>query len=464
MSYSICLIDDHIPADKLAGIRDNELLDASSLQLILNQVDPWPTEVIKNLIQSLLDQREDGSFKWDVTACTHPSIYLQDLNNETARVEILVYDWDYKGSTSLTDTESALLEILQKTFCLVFIFSGADMKDAILAVLAKPEFEPYKTRINYLNKEQDSVEQSAVLLKRTEGMYKGNFSFKFARDLRMLATNTIDSILIDMGRASLSDVSNHIGCKDETEKKDFVDFLSERFRATIASEALYALIDKLPDGSGKPDPHLAAQIWSNRLYFNQETDDLARKGDIIEFDEAYYLVISADCDLTRFWNKNLGIVNCIELHAIDKTNNVLIELLTQCIELKDIIGGVRSLCHKNVGGLPEGPFILPYVPFGDTKLNLFAIPKSIHSFKPPNKPDGWADLNSKAKGSEPLQYSHWPDVTKICTVSEPFLTPVIEHILNNIRGYGVPNYDASMRELVKGLIEEFTKEAEAETT
>jgi hypothetical protein len=39
-----------------------------------------------------------------------------------------------------------------------------------------------------------------------------------------------------------------------------------------------------------------------------------------------------------------------------------------------------------------------------------------------------------------MKYEYWPGAMRICTVSEPFLTPVVQHVLNTMGGIGVPDY------------------------
>ena len=61
----------------------------------------------------------------------------------------------------------------------------------------------------------------------------------------------------------------------------------------------------------------------------------------------------------------------------------------------------------------------------------------------------------KKLANEPLKYSYWPDAKKICTVSEPFLTPIIQHTLGVIGGYGVPDYPEGMKAILKKILDEF---------
>src|ERR1700739_4849823 len=280
MRYSVCIIDNDLPASgsqALAlGIKDSDILNASNLQLLL-QKETWSDSVIKNLTENLLGQKDaDGiSPKWDMSGCTNPSFYINSINGGFFRADLVVFDWEYPGAQNASETnaEATLKEILDRTFCLVFIFSKADKESEINEILAKPEFQQYKERLQYLDKAVAEADQTNKLLESANQMYADNFSFRFAKILRQKAVQCADQILSDMGKASLNDVKNLL-VVGHTGKKDFIDFLAERFRASIAGNDVYQLVEEIPESAaetGEPHEILAAKVWSYRLYFHQET-------------------------------------------------------------------------------------------------------------------------------------------------------------------------------------------------
>ena len=183
--------DDDIPASgsqaQGLAIRDLDLLNASNLQLLL-QREAWGDEVLRKLIEKLLAQKDENGVtpKWEVYGFTNPSFYINAINNGSFRSDLLVFDWEYPGAqnTPGSNSESILKEILDRTFCLVFIFSKADKKAEIEEILAKPEFQPYKERLKYLDKSTPEGDQTDTLLHSADQMYENNFSFKFAGVLR----------------------------------------------------------------------------------------------------------------------------------------------------------------------------------------------------------------------------------------------------------------------------------------
>jgi hypothetical protein len=463
MRYSVCIIDNDIPASgaeaQAFGVTDSGLLNASNLQLLL-QKETWIDQVIKNLVETLLSQKDDDgvSSKWDVYGFTNPSFYINAIDDGMFRSDVIVFDWDYPTSQNApTYSENVLRQILDRTFCLVFIFSRADKEDEIRAVIAKPEFHDYKERLLYLDKAKDGVDQTSVLLQKADEMYANNFSFKFASVLRRRSIQCADQILSDMGRASLNDVKNLLVVGDGG-KKDFIDFLAERFRTSIAGPNIYDLVEQIPSPTANapaPDASIAARVWSYRLYFQQDTgDELVRRGDIVQVDGTVLLVLSADCDLGRLWTKNLGIVNAVSLHELNQANATLRDWLTLVVKPEKLSKKINSLLGQ-VGDLSEGPFVLPFVPLKEGMKNFIAIPKDLISTRIPTPPT-WPGFTPNEKKQHPMKYSYWANAERICTISEPFLTPVVQHVLNTLGGNGVPDYPEHMRDILKKLLDDFS--------
>jgi hypothetical protein len=460
MRYSVCVIDNDIPAAgaqaQAFGVTDTSLLNASNLRLLIHK-ETWNDQVIMNLVETLLDQKDDDgiSSKWDVYGFTNPSFYINAIDGGIFRSDVVVFDWDYPTSHNApTYSESVLRQILDRTFCLVFIFSSADKEDEIRAVMAKHEFIRYKERLQYLDKAKDGIDQTGILLQRADEMYGNNFSFKFASILRRKSVQCADQILSEMGRASLNDVKNLI-VVGHGGKKDFVDFLAERFRTSIAGRNVYDLVDQIPEIVATPifDTALAAAVWSYRLYFQQETgDELVRRGDIVAIGDEVLLILSADCDLMRFWAKNFGIVNAVALHELGQTNTTLKEMLSLCAK-PDPKKEIHSLLAR-IGNLSEGPFMLPFVPNDGKLKDYIAMPKELVSRRIPT-PTGWNAFGKDAKKDHPIKYSYWAGAQRLCTISEPFLTPVVQHIFNTIGGNGVPDYPDHMKEILKKILEDF---------
>jgi hypothetical protein len=488
MGYSVYVIDNDLPASvpeaQRLEIVDTAELNASNLRLLLRNV-AWKDPVVKDLITKLLDETgSDGGNKWEVSGFTNPFFCLNAINDGKFRADLIVFDWEYPGAQTgaSTTSESALQQILENTFSLVFIFSGVDKRSEIEQVLSSKPFEKFKDRLIYLDKVSSASNQCSLLLSEADARYRKNFSFKFAKTLRRRSVQCADQILSEMGRATLNDVSNLLSVDGKSGKKDFVDFLTERFRASLADISLYSLLDEMTTivesedkvvqdvempvaRTADPEPinqytDMASSVWSYRLYFGQDPgDDLVRRGDILQHNGEYLLVCSADCDLGRLWNKCLGIVNTIGLYPVQADSAALMNWLTLSAKSQELSKGNWSSMLNNLGGLAVGPFILPLVPL-EGFTNFVAIPRDIQSHKL-TTPSGWDTFTKKQKQDQSLHYKYWPDAKRICTVAEPFLTPVIQHILSTIAGYGVPDYPPVMQALLKKAMEDFGKSVQS---
>jgi len=121
-------------------------------------------------------------------------------------------------------------------------------------------------------------------------------------------------------------------------------------------------------------------MWSYRLYLpNDETiedsNELVRRGDIVKHSGKYFLVVSADCDLRRFYHKNFGSINLLPLHHLRNDNAELRNMLTFCVSPGDLKQGDFKHLTEKIGKLSEGPFVLPFLSIGGNYENYVAMPK-----------------------------------------------------------------------------------------
>ncbi|MEW5922370.1 MAG: hypothetical protein AB1746_00130 [Candidatus Zixiibacteriota bacterium] len=463
MQYSICVIDDKIPASAAEHMRDTDLLNSSNLAYLIAK-EQWTDEVVKNLIKTLLDEKEEDqvSHKWEVYGLTNPSLLINSLKDGLIRFDIIVYDWDYPGVGlgAGTNSEDILLQILKSTFCLIFIFSGADKQDEITAVLGKPEFKEFEKRLHFLDKTKNEEEQSNALITKAKELYDGNFSFRFAGRLRRMTMQVMDGVLSDLGRATLNELKNYLNMEDSGDKRDLVDFVAERFRSGLTTSELPNLdVPNQGQQGAAVDKELLKRIWSYRLYLPCESaigdfDGMVRRGDIVEIESKHFMVVSADCDLARFWHKNLGLINVLPLNALEVSNSKLKEMLTICVNDDNLKQHRIKHLTGNIDGLPEGPFILPFLKLGSDYKNFVVVPKEIKTLSIPI-PQIVKDMTLKERKNTPLKYASWTGTVKMCSLSEPFLTPVMQHIFSVLGGYGVPDYPSSMKELFDTMLNNF---------
>jgi len=477
--YEICFIDDTIPVTSVESINDAERLNRSNLRLLLNKEDSWPEAEVRALVDALLADESS----WNVSAFIHPNIYLNSVENEAYRPDIIIYDWEYAGGTD--DSSEILLEILQKTYAIVYIYSREDNKLNIDQALQRTDLSCFKDkRLFQLMKEEENSQEK--LLKEAKDIYEKNFSFRFGTSLRMATINALDQVLVDLGSCDIDFVRCFLA-DGETEETDIKGFITEKVRHHLSEDkSLYELLrtkdgfdessiteflnilvanltsvvnavqldmDRLPR-TASTEIEVMKQLWSKRIYY-QPSDNIVRKGDVIQDEESgcYYLVITPDCDLKRFWHKSYGFINFVSLYScsLDAEDIKKKLLLTRTeTQLTNALKGKKSIdsLTGKCGDLPPGPFVCPLLDI-EGEMHLFiGFPKEIMSVQ----------VEAPAATDSPrdrkfihLSYEHLGGYKRVKTIPEPFVTVLVQHCINSISGYGTPDYPNAIK---KALPEE----------
>lgn len=460
--YSICIVDDKIPA---AGKMDDTVrLNSNNLKYLKDKVSDWADSQVREFVERLLNIQG-----WTLSGFTDPNFLINCIDEELYRPDIVIFDWEYSSTPVGSDgVEQSLMEILQQSFSIVFIFTGADKLDEINAILKKPNFDKFKNRLKV--KDKTDKDSTRSLYDEIEKMRKQNFSFKFGVELRKKSLEAVDKILIELGKVELAQAVNYFKLDGDT-GKDIIDFIGERFKnhlTTTQFKELHEEVKNLDErdshleesaeegkDDGKPDLEIAKKLWSYRLYFyHSENDTLVRKGDIIEMDNRMFIVVTADCHLTYFWHKNYGYLNLLPIHEIKKGDEYIMKLATLTREEKKVKEKIVfneknkfvTSFSNEIKGLPD-VLILPFLKYGDKFKDFALFPKELTNTKIEIK-EGDNQKSEKEKGKMGLKYDKNFEFTRIATISEPFLTPLIQHIFNSIAGYGTPDYPDNVGKLI----------------
>lgn len=475
--YEICFIDDTIPVTSLDSINESKRLNRSNLQLIISAVESWPEEEVRSLVNELLVDESS----WSVSAFIHPNIYLNSVVNESYRPDIIIYDWEYAGGTD--DSSTLLLEVLRSTFSVVYIYSGADHKTQIDQALQQTELNSfYNKRLFLLMKDEENSHQK--LLGEAKNFFERNFSFRFGSSLRKATISALDQVLINLGSHDI-DFVKLLLADHETEETDVKRFIVEKVRHHLFEardlyemlrtideideqsirELLGIFITKLttkinsiqidmnlPPRTSKSDEEeneISKPLWSQRLYY-QPSDSLVRKGDIIQDKESrFYLVITADCDLNRFWSKNYGYINIVPMYESSRDVQYIktkISLTKTESQFKNALKNsrIKSLTG-NVSGMSEGIFVCPFFKIDDDMHTLIGFPKEIKSIEvmAPGENNLPGELKNKC-----LTYDYMDGYIRIISISEPFVTALVQHCIFSISGYGTPDYPNAIQKIL----------------
>lgn len=205
----------------------------------------------------------------------------------------------------------------------------------------------------------------------------------------------------------------------------FIDAILPRYKNILRN---YTPIQELSVKKTK-EPELSSirDIWSYRIY-DSTKDKTVQMGDIIKkVDEnKYYLVISSDCHMNEFWKKNFGLLSLIPLQEIGTEEAK--ERLKKCG--KKVQFNISSISSNNQSSMT----VLPCVPISDKLKDFLVIPKSIIS------------IEIEKQKSSKLLYEDLTGFEKIVSVSDPFKSPLVQYVFDNISGYGCPDFHKLLKE------------------
>ena len=456
MSHSICLIDDSIPlGNENLFIDDTGRLNSSNIELLLNQEDVEWEEAVKALLLKLIKDKKS----WNVSAFRNPNIYLNNFDKELYLPDFIIFDWDYGKIAG--STEELLKEIIEKSFTLISIYTRSDEKESVERII-EDGFKDYRNRINLIIKSEENSPQK--LIDWAKKLVDNNFAFKFSKELRDHNQSSLENILIEFAKPSINDLVWIFGEDNEIEQrslqtKDLCLMVVEKLRDELLSKNFASDLPYV-DKTYNPDSNidLVKKMWSYRLYY-KPTDNIVRKGDIIrrknQDDKTLYLVISSDCHLKYFWQKNFGYLSIVPIYRICKENSELknkLELYKKKTDLKK--KNITPSSLTNLSNFIQGPTIIPCIPLQSGLFDYMLFPKEITNINVPVP-----DSKQESKRDIALIYDFMQDYEKEnrISISEPFITPLVEHILYNVSGYGVPDYPNQLsNELetnLKGLFE-----------
>lgn len=446
MKYSICYIDDRIPVEKFSNyFEDTKIIHGSVLNFLIKSLDEWEEEAVRNLISELLGDGE----KWSLSAFKNPSFFLNHQKEEIYSPEIILYDWDYGFGPNSDDSEQYLLQILKSTYGIVHVFTHADNEGEVTDVLKRPEFEIYQDRLGLTKK--DDVNSVNKVLESAEKRWNSNFSYRFGKELFLNAHSALNKIFVDIAKLSIEQFIASLGHKVQGGKysiatDNLIGVICEKFKHELY-EYDFSVMETPIIVKEDADVEMVRKMWAYRLYYKSK-DEVVKKGDIVtrKSDGSLFIVLSSDCHMDAFWNKNYGFISLIPLHKLEDKENL--KKRFKALKNEKIKSfSITSLTNTSVKDIS----ILPSIPIEEgTYVDYLLIPKEISSvfIELPE-----IENIDNTKNSLPLLYEYWPEFSNILSISEPFKSPLIQFIMENITGYGCPDFPISLK---KHLNETFT--------
>ncbi|MBO4542990.1 MAG: hypothetical protein J5725_07390 [Bacteroidales bacterium] len=436
MKHSVCFIDDKIPVAHYSEyFDDTDIVSSSVIKYLLKQeATIWEDVVVKNMCEKLLN--EPGN--WSVSAFTSPDFYNNYIKDTIYAPEIVIYDWDYNYGAGSDESEKHLQEILKSSYTMIFVFSGSDHIDEINEIVSKEEFKKFGDRLSVVDKnENNSIESVFSQIEQKE---RNNFSFAYGFEVVRNSNKAINQVLSDISLLSIEDFVASIGELKNgnsyvSSNEDFIDAIVPRYKSILRNYKVYNIIEK--EKTGTPNIDNIRKVWSYRLY-DRNFYNSVQMGDIVRDSENnYFLVLSSDCHLLRFWEKNIGFLSLIPLMAMDsdETKN-RIKLKWK----KSSLNNVKFSSLTNNAPIS----VLPCVPIdGEHFADFIIITKSIVT----------AEIRKGNDADKMLKYENLADYKKVTSISDPFKSPLIQHIFDNISGYGCPDFPDDLQNDLKKKVE-----------
>lgn len=436
MKHSVCFIDDKIPVSQYSEyFNDTDIISGSVIKYLLLQPNTeWNDSVVKSMCEKLLGEPQ----KLVVSAFTSPAFYSNYIKETVYSPEIVIYDWDYNWGPGDNQSEEYLLEILQHSFTMVFIFSEQDNIEEITQVTSGSRFKPYKNRLMVVDKNRKN--SIKTILSKFETKEKNNFSFAYGQKMIFESNRAINKVLSDISLLSIENYYASISSKEENgkyffSKFDFIDAIIPRYKNELSKFEWREMSIK----KTKPKIQEIKAVWAHRLYDNTPSLNVLM-GDIVKNDKGlYYLVISSDCHMEKFWKKNGGYVSLVPLlkmNSIKGKNQVKLLLNNQ--------SKISSLTNSQ-----SAITILPTVPVASSRYcDFILIPKGIKSIEI-KKGD---DSNETV-----LKYDMFKGYSKVVSLLDPFKSPLIQFVMDNISGYGCPDFPPYMQKYLSDSIRKCRK-------
>lgn len=438
---NICIIDNDFPAKVYSVLDKTDIIRSEMLSLMVEK-ERWDDEALKSLTAELL--RMDG---WEVSAALHADRFLSASEKQSYAAEIIVFDWDCGGPGG-SEQQKRLYEVLDKTYSLLIIYSNVpDLTlESVKRNVGEEKFGKYANRVLQVLKKGEEGSLEAVLDK-AKTANESNFSLKFGADLRRKVHRSLEELLVGFGRFSEKELVAYLGEADGEEKtlseNELVELIASKLKSSLSSQESKFPDLKLPkaDVDANAKKELLEELWSYRVYYFPK-DNVVRKGDIVRetagFDKLW-LIVTSDCHMRNLANKNLGILTLVPLYKISGSNETL------KTKLKAIKAETRK--HATASSMVnvkqfERTAILSSIktdtgycdymlmPYEATNMDLAGVVSPT-----------LADLQSRG-------------YQRCCSVSEPFLTPLINHILTSITSYGAADYPQILRDSINAKFKE----------
>lgn len=440
--YSICIVDDAIPIANANGdFDDTRIINSNVFKYLLEPLNKnvWEEPQLYELISNLYEDKDN----YEITGFTNHTFLFNYIEDNLFSPDIVIFDWNVGESKP---SEKNLLKLLKIKYCLVAIYTGADSRGEIKSIIDKEDFDKYRERLFIQIKgDEESVDKLKAEIKNKLNL----FSFKLNKILKQNILQSTDNILINIGKLSFNQFVSLFGENNNGQKElseaDFIDIFLEQLKYELTLNGM-GDVELKADNENIDDIEKVRELWHYRMY-HKTNDQIIRKGDVLKKGKEYFLVLSSDCHLNEFWNKNLGYLMFVKLHKVDESNGDFKKRLNY--RPGGNLTGYKLSSLVNPSSI-KFLTILPSLVHDKKYFDYALNPKELSSISIDAPDDG----NSKQK----LLVEHLDECEKYLSVSEPFMSTLFLFISQNFSGFGLPDFSELLQQSITNNIATLKKE------
>lgn len=480
-SMQVWVIDNNLPLNQCKDrrVRRGELpVDREGLSHLatLGEREWGLDSALKSLCEELLSLDDQ-----EVLGFSNPETALAYIERGQNRPDIVFYDWDFSGP----DPISGLLQLYQRSFFLVQIFSGS----AEAVIKGQIEASPELARLSALRLpiRQKGTPVSPVIT-FAEEFYRKDFAALIdpmrnasvtavENTLRELGALPFAEALALLGRNRASDNASQIAevfttailstllevasasQAPEDAKTAAISAIGSAIKSTIEAspEILKSIREMAAAGGTASEAHkLAVRKFLSFQMYHIPADKNIRQGAIFRIAPVespdLFLVLNAACDLEQGRMKTREVITCLRLHPLTKESGFSHLARGENAFLK--MGDSMLEYRKKSGSAPLGAIFFPSVPVKDPATgntdykDYVGIGQDVLAIR--------ATKVALADVAAPLTYQSveldgGKALDLVCAVNFSLLPAVLGTISATITRYGVPNLPATEKNRLTGL-------------
>lgn len=487
---TVWIVDDDIPIGLAPFDSDDMLLgkrpiDRGSLLSLLS-ID-WPDPNVKDLCAELV------AHVGDVLAFVQPSHAVEMLSRGTSVPDVIIYDLRYQTDQSGQHSSHYLEKLLKKCVSVVQVYTNESTEEATRDLEELHLAYPSRLVTPRQKVETNALELSQLIATRLSE----SFSAHLAGSLRRLSLLAVEDVLVRLDdltpdlavklllghgttpeelelefidlfsekvgevlldsttlRASFEAYASRLGLADDKAGEaagEIASVLTSHVKEIIRTDgallnSLQGIFSRIQAGSSADrsrDEDIVRRFFAFRL-FSRPKDDVMRPGDVIRIDESsdLFIVLTPACDLAQFWKKTRGDLALIRIRPIEAGGKEKVRSYGNNLQVSNSVTA-------------QQPLIIPSVPVSDDEFVdhvLFPHESLVIPLEDKNLV-GAGGKNQMI--SKPLRYSDpclSNNCKRICRISEPFLTGMLEKIRDILFRAGVPNFPDEERERLKRIL------------